>query len=715
MLKKAVLCGINNYHSQTDLRGCINDVKNMHLLLTDIFGFTSEQIHQLTNEQVTKAAIQREWQWLIQSAQPGDQLVFHFSGHGSYISDDANADESDGYDEITCLYDMDFYNPETFIRDDEWNAMIQQVPEGVELTIIMDNCHSGTGTRNLSVALNGDRLTLAIDPQAAPRSLALADSEELEAEDYRNLLGDQAIVLPRFLVPPDDIQPRFHTARSASALPPDQPETYLLVTACQADQTAADAYIDNGFNGAFTYYLCRELRQSPQLDSKQLLETVKQVLHMNQFAQEPQHEGKNRRGLFGDAATDTSVNNPNGVKTNDGACARTDVVNPILTSSPCSCSSSSSPFDASLLDEFESVDFSIASNLSFPTQFNSLSLPAELPTMTTNMMDTATQQLLIQAYIKLLDTIAGSTPAVGQAPSSSTLVPVEPTDTSRLVGDRYLVYVHGISQHTAGYSNSWWSALQPHVGQTYGNGNLGEKRQEVIWSDLVNAARTLELSRAASEDVEKERLRREITAVLQERQQQQIAKNTNSVAEARQAARQADITERGNNMAIDDFLVYMTDSRMRQQIIDRFTKVLEPLLRSNNRIDIICHSWGTVVAYEGLRELEKNPLIQGRVANLFTVGSALSILPVRTALRAENQNGRRPAFVDRWYNLDAKGDLVGGMLRDKFELTEEYLELDPTGCTRSWFGYNLGCAHSSYFNTANAKVNRDLFAKFILS
>jgi metacaspase-1 len=657
MSKKAALCGINNYQSQTDLRGCVNDVKNMSLLLTNVFGFAAEQIHQLTNEQVTKAAILQEWQWLIQSAQPGDQLVFHFSGHGSYIPDDVNADEADGYDEITCLYDMNFHNPDTFIRDDEWSTMIQQVPQDVELTIIMDTCHSGTATKNLIVPVNGNRSTVAIDTQASAQSIAPENSEELESADYRKLLNDHAIVLSRFLVPPSDMQPRPRKARSTARIAsPDEPETYLLITACRADETAADAYINTSFNGAFTYYLCQELRRSPQLDSEQLLETVKHILRTSQFAQEPQHEGKNRTtGLF-------------------------------------------------------STKSNLSTNPKTDTQISS-----ELPTMTTNNMDTATQQLLIQAYIQLLDTVAGSTASMGQASSPTMTTPGGSVGTSRLVGDRYLVCVHGISQHVAGYSNPWWSALQPYVGQIYGTGDLGGRRQEVLWSDLVNASRALEMSRAMGEDVEKERLRREIITVLQERQQQEIAKNTTSVAEARQAARQADFTERGGGMAIDDFLIYMTDSRMRQQIIDRFTKVIEPLLRNNNRIDIIGHSWGTVVAYEGLRELEKNPSIQGRVANLFTVGSALSILPVRAALRPENQNGRRPAFVDRWYNLDAKGDLVGGMIRDQFEITDEYLELDPTGCARGWFGYNLGCAHSSYFNTANATVNRDIFAKFILS
>jgi metacaspase-1 len=304
MLKKAVLCGINNYQSQTDLRGCINDVKNMHLLLTNSFGFAPDQIHQLIDEQVTKAAIQQEWQWLIQAAQPGDHLVFHFSGHGSYITDDADADETDGYDEITCLYDMDFHNPETFIRDDEWNVMIQEVPQDVELTIIMDNCHSGTGTRSLSVPLKGDRSTLTVDTHASPRSLVPDNPEELKPEEYRQLLSDRDVVLSRFLVPPADMQPRPRKARSiARTISPDQPETYLLIAACRADQTAADAYLGNAFNGAFTYCLCQELRRSPQLNSEQLLETVKQTLRSSQFVQEPQHEGKTRTmGLFGTPA-----------------------------------------------------------------------------------------------------------------------------------------------------------------------------------------------------------------------------------------------------------------------------------------------------------------------------------------------------------------------------------------------------------------------------
>src|SRR5262247_3177973 len=45
---------------------------------------------------------------------------------------------------------------------------------------------------------------------------------------------------------------------------------------------------------------------------------------------------------------------------------------------------------------------------------------------------------------------------------------------------KYLVYVHGICKHDAGYSDSWWAALKPYVpGIPDGN------RLEVLWSQVV--------------------------------------------------------------------------------------------------------------------------------------------------------------------------------------------------------------------------------------
>lgn len=305
------------------------------------------------------------------------------------------------------------------------------------------------------------------------------------------------------------------------------------------------------------------------------------------------------------------------------------------------------------------------------------------------------QRLLIEAYLKLLDMVA---------------VSQEPTRViAGITKNRYLIYVHGISQHQHGYSNSWWQALQPYLGAVFEDGNLGDTRREVLWSDLVNAPSVANMVDTTSQ----EQLKREILTILEDRQRQEMAAKTGGGRQV-YLSMQNRVIETSQVLGIDDFLIYMLSSEMRQQIINRFTDTVKPLLGSNNQIDIIAHSWGTVVAYEGLRELEAEKFLQGQVSNFFTVGSALSIGPVRASLRSENQDGRRPSMVNKWINLDAQGDLVGGMLGDMFEITQENLSLQPIGCLLEWFGYSLSCAHHSYFVKENTTVNRDIFAQSIL-
>ncbi|MBD2564845.1 MULTISPECIES: hypothetical protein [Nostoc] len=322
-------------------------------------------------------------------------------------------------------------------------------------------------------------------------------------------------------------------------------------------------------------------------------------------------------------------------------------------------------------------------------------LPEISSPLTISTSSSENQRLLIEAYLKLLDMVAVS--------QESTRA------LQTITGNRYLVYVHGISQHQLGYSNSWWQALQPYIGTVFEDGNLGDARREVLWSDLVNVSTLANTVNTT----QKEQLHREIVAILEDRQRQEIAANTGGGGQV-YLAMQTHAIERGRDMAFDDFLIYMLNSEMRQQIINRFTNTVKPLLSSNNQIDIISHSWGTVIAYEGLREMESDQSLQGQVSNFFTVGSALSIESVRAFLRSANKDGRRPSMVNKWINLDAKGDLVGGMLGDMFEITQENLGLHPTGCQLEWFGYRLSCAHGSYFVKDNTTVNRDIFAQCIL-
>lgn len=79
--------------------------------------------------------------WLAQGSQPGDSLVFHYSGHGSQQRN-YSGDEADGYDETLCPLD---FETQGMIVDDEINAaLVRPIPRGAKLHALIDACHSGT-------------------------------------------------------------------------------------------------------------------------------------------------------------------------------------------------------------------------------------------------------------------------------------------------------------------------------------------------------------------------------------------------------------------------------------------------------------------------------------------------------------------------------------------------------------------------------------------
>ncbi|KAL6323411.1 hypothetical protein AAG906_038980 [Vitis piasezkii] len=145
--KKALICGISYRYSRHELKGCINDAKCMKYLLMNKFQFPESSILMLTEEETdpyripNKQNLRMALYWLVQGCQPGDSLLFHYSGHGSRQRN-YNGDEVDGYDETLCPLD---FETQGMIVDDEINAtIVRPLPHGVKLHAIIDACHSGT-------------------------------------------------------------------------------------------------------------------------------------------------------------------------------------------------------------------------------------------------------------------------------------------------------------------------------------------------------------------------------------------------------------------------------------------------------------------------------------------------------------------------------------------------------------------------------------------
>ena len=60
-------------------------------------GFNKRHIRTLVNEQATKAAIVHAFLMMAETAEKGDIVYIHFSGHGQQMRD-RNGDEADGLD-----------------------------------------------------------------------------------------------------------------------------------------------------------------------------------------------------------------------------------------------------------------------------------------------------------------------------------------------------------------------------------------------------------------------------------------------------------------------------------------------------------------------------------------------------------------------------------------------------------------------------------------
>ena len=134
--------GINDYpYAGNDLNGCVNDAKAWAEMLTKNFNFASTDVKVLLDSQATKKNILDGLKNLLAGASKGDTLVFTNSSHGSYIAEIGGDEEK--YDEILCPYDIDANQ----IVDDDLRGLFKNLPKDVSLSVILDNCFSGSGTR----------------------------------------------------------------------------------------------------------------------------------------------------------------------------------------------------------------------------------------------------------------------------------------------------------------------------------------------------------------------------------------------------------------------------------------------------------------------------------------------------------------------------------------------------------------------------------------
>ena len=271
MAKRALLIGINKYKIPgADLRGCVNDVKNLSAVLKEYYGFGAADIKTLLDLQATKKNMQAAIRALITGASKGDTLLLHYSGHGANVPDN-NGDEADGRDEILCPTDLDWKDP---LTDDWLRSTFNRMKKGVSLTVIMDCCHSGTNTRAI----------LPPDAPIVPRYLP--NPWDIMAEESgRKLKGKVR----------GELRASSRAAsKKSDVVHADIPE--LLITGCRSTQTSADAHIGGSFNGALTWNLVASIKEAKgKVSYRDLHAKTIAKLKAGGFDQVPQLEGMRTR------------------------------------------------------------------------------------------------------------------------------------------------------------------------------------------------------------------------------------------------------------------------------------------------------------------------------------------------------------------------------------------------------------------------------------
>ncbi|MDX1421308.1 MAG: caspase family protein [Rubricoccaceae bacterium] len=230
----ALLVGVNDYPAiDADLNGTVNDVMKLQRVLIERYGFRPENVLALTDADATREHVIEAFRRHLGQAGPDGSAVFYYSGHGTQIPDGyagySAADEADKADEALVLWGTG--GQFSFLIDEELGGLADNLRAGHRL-VILDNCHSGTGTRD-----GGERLYRV-------RALDLEDDE----------IAAHAQLPTARIAEADDAGPAGH----------------VLLAAARAEQYSLEAggMSENGESGGvFTYYLVNALRTADPSES----------------------------------------------------------------------------------------------------------------------------------------------------------------------------------------------------------------------------------------------------------------------------------------------------------------------------------------------------------------------------------------------------------------------------------------------------------------
>ena len=155
---RALLVGIGKYDTRNTGWSMIHGDRDVDMLSEALLkkGYKVENVNCLKNEKATKDGIVKALRNLAAKCSPGDNVFFHFSGHGQPVSDLNGDERKKPFDETIVPYDacrtrrykigMNYYNGEKHLTDDEINRLLNDIKKRTGkkgyLFISFDACYS---------------------------------------------------------------------------------------------------------------------------------------------------------------------------------------------------------------------------------------------------------------------------------------------------------------------------------------------------------------------------------------------------------------------------------------------------------------------------------------------------------------------------------------------------------------------------------------------
>ncbi|MFZ1024693.1 MAG: caspase family protein [Limnoraphis robusta] len=280
----ALLVGIDKYppDSISSLEGCVNDITAFAEYLSERVAKPEEgyqlNLKIIQDEQATRQAIIDEFQEHLSQAQSNDIALFYYSGHGAQEQSPEEfwELEADRLDETLICYDSrteDGYD----LADKELAYLISKVAQKEpHIVIMLDCCHSGSGTRGLSDETNLRRGS--VDCRKRPLNTFIFAEDQ---PALREILSDSN---------------KPQTKITGVVLPKGK---HILFSACRDYENAKEYRTEEGeYRGAFSHFLLQTLeRTNGSITYRDLARNLNALVTGKVKEQSPQIEATNQEEL----------------------------------------------------------------------------------------------------------------------------------------------------------------------------------------------------------------------------------------------------------------------------------------------------------------------------------------------------------------------------------------------------------------------------------